>query len=149
MGEWSIRRELLIETPLDAVWTCVVTPALLSRWWCPPPSVEVMFEQREGSHYVEHYHDTVHAYDVDGTVVAYRPLQQLTIRRVTKGFPSPADLIDITLRDEDGHTRVVINHSFEHLSENRRKDMDEYFAGRWSSALQRLRRIAATTGERT
>lgn len=147
MGEWSIRRELLIEATLDAVWTCMVTPARFSRWWCPPPTVEVMFEQREGGHYEEHYRNAVYAYDVEGTVVAYVPQQRLAIRRVTKGSRSPADLIDITLRDEGGRTRVVIDHSFEHLPEDRRKDMYEFFADGWSSALQRLRDMATAVGE--
>lgn len=146
MSEWSIRRELSIEAAPDVVWACVGTPACLSRWWCPPPTVELMFEQREGGHYEEHYKDAEYAYDLEGTVVAYVPQRRLAIRRVTEGSPSPADLIDITLSDEGDRARVVIDHSFEHLPENRRKDMKEVFADRWSSALQRLRDMATAVG---
>lgn len=147
MSAWSIRRELLVHAPLDVVWGYVGTPSRLSGWWCPPPTVELIFEQRQGGRFEEHYRDAERAYDVKGTVVAYAPRQRLAVRRVTSGSPSPVDLIDITLRREGGHTRVILDHSFEHLPENRRKDMYDLFADRWSDALRRLRDMATKVRE--
>jgi uncharacterized protein YndB with AHSA1/START domain len=143
MGEWSIRREIVIDAPIDVVWEFVATPEQISRWWCAGLPVELVFEQREGSHFEEHYDDGELAYDIEGTVWAFKPAERLAIRRMTEGSAAPADLVDITLSKKDEGTRVVLDHSFENLPEDRRQDMEEFFAGGWTAALQTLREAVA------
>jgi uncharacterized protein YndB with AHSA1/START domain len=101
MGEWSIRREIVIDAPIDVVWEFVATPEQTSRWWCAGLPVELVFEQREGSRFEEHYDDGELAYDIEGTVWVFKPAERLAIRRVTEGSAAPADLVDITLSKKD------------------------------------------------
>lgn len=139
---WAIRREIAIEAPVDAVWAWVGTPERISRWWCPPPTVRLVFEPRAGGRFEEHYDDGSHSYRVKGTVVAFVPGRRLAIRRLTPGSPSPADRIEIALLEEGGRTKVVLEHSFENLPERRRKDMEGFYGEPWSDSLRRLRDLA-------
>lgn len=138
MRRWSIRREVSIKAPADVVWAYVGTPEGLREWWCPPPTVRFAFEPRQGSRFVEQYADGRFAYELEGTIVEYQPPRRFAVRRLTPGSPSPADLITITLTEEDGLTKVVVEHSFEHLPVSRRKETQEYFAEPWSNALRSL-----------
>lgn len=142
MRPWSIRREVWVGAPVDAVWAYLGTAEQLSRWWCPPPSVRLAFEPRAGGRFEEHYDDGRFAYHVEGTVTVYEPPRRLAIRRLTPGSPAPSDVIELTLIEEGSRTRVVLEHCFEDLPVDRRKDMEDYFADAWSEALRALRRLA-------
>lgn len=54
---WSFARSLVIKAVIAEVWEHVADPARLSRWWCPPPTVQIDFEPRVGSPYEERYED--------------------------------------------------------------------------------------------
>lgn len=146
MRDWSIRRQVTIAAPAEAVWAFVGAPERLSQWWCPPPAVCLAFEPRPGGRFEERYDDGRLAYRVDGTVLAYEPPRRWAVRRLTPGSPAPADVIEITLREEGGRTRVVLRHAFERLPPGRRRDMADYFARPWSEALRALRRLATAAG---
>jgi len=81
-------------------------------------------------------------------MLAYEPPRRWAVRRLTPGSPAPADVIEITLREEDRRTRVVLRHAFEGLPPDRRRDMAESFARPWSEALRALRRLATAAGQR-
>jgi aminodeoxyfutalosine deaminase len=137
-GQWRIRRELIIGAAPEVVWRFVATPALTSRWWCPPPTVTIGFEPREGGRYEERYRDDGDAYRVTGTVQAYLPWQRLAVRRETTGRFGPADLVDITLTGDRERTTVVIDHSFEQLPEHLRREAYGFYADGWSHSLRLL-----------
>ncbi len=142
MRPWSIRREVSVGAPADAVRAYPGTAEQLSRWWCPSPSVRLAFEPSTGGRFEEHYDDGRLAYHVEGTVTVYEPPRRLAIRRLTPGSPAPSDVIEFTLVEQGSRTRVVLEHCFEGLPVDRRKDMEEYFADAWSQALRALRRLA-------
>lgn len=104
MGMWGIRRQVSIAAPAAAVWEHVGVPEHLSRWWCPPPAVRLAFEPYPGDRFEERYDDGRLAYRVEGTVLAYEPPRRWAVRRPTPGSAAPADVIEITLR-EDRRTR--------------------------------------------
>lgn len=148
MGMWAIRRQVSIAAPAEAVWAYVGVPELLSRWWCPPPAVRLTFEPYPGGRFEERYDDGKLAYRVEGTVLAYEPPRRWAVRRLTPGSPAPADVIEITLREDGGRTRVVLRHAFGGLPPGRRRDMAEYFAQPWAEALRALRRLATAARRR-
>ena len=148
MGMWAIRRQVSIAAPAEAVWAYVGVPELLSRWWCPPPAVRLTFEPYPGGRFEERYDDGQLAYRVEGTMLAYEPPRRWAVRRLTPGSPAPADVIEITLREEGRRTRVVLRHAFEGLPPDRRRDMAESFARPWSDALRALRGLATVAGRR-
>ncbi|MBE3590574.1 MAG: SRPBCC domain-containing protein [Firmicutes bacterium] len=141
MRAWGIRRRVSIAAPAEAVWAYVGVPELLSRWWCPPPTVRLAFEPRPGGRFEERYDDGRLAYRVEGTVLAYEPPRRLAVRRFTPGSPAPADVVEITLHEEGGRTRVVVRHAFEGLPPDRRRDMVDCFARPWSLSLRALWRL--------
>jgi len=139
--EWSIRRQVSIAAPAEAVWPLVGLPEGLSRWWCPPPTVHLAFDPRPGGRFEERYDDGSLAYRVEGTIVAYEPPRRLAVRRLTPNSAAPADVVEITLREEGSRTRVILRHTFEGPPRERRRDMVDYFARPWSDALRALRRL--------
>ena len=73
MEEWSIRREVVIDAPVDDVWQHVVVPERISRWWCAGEPVRLAFGPQENGHFEEHYDDGSFAYDLTGRIEAVEP----------------------------------------------------------------------------
>jgi uncharacterized protein YndB with AHSA1/START domain len=124
----------------------VATPELVSRWWCPPPTVTIVFEPREGGSYLERYRDDGYAYETRGTVSAYQPPWRLAVRRETGGRFGPADLVEVALSAGAGHTTVVLDHSFPQLPAELRREAYAFYADDWSHSLALLRDLALTAG---
>jgi uncharacterized protein YndB with AHSA1/START domain len=140
MGEWSIRQELSIESPIDTVWAYIGLPGQYQRWCAPgAPECVITFDPLPGGAYREQYIDVDLHYDLDGTVIAFVPLQRMAFRRRTGGSLAPADLIDITLTPHGDRTMVTVDHSFEELPANRRQDAEVCYAAGWGEALRVLR----------
>lgn len=78
-GRWGFVSSLTIEATIETVWANVGDPDRLSQWWCPPPTVQVHFDQRVGGNYEERYRDSTSAYELSGKVL------YLSLRRYGAG----------------------------------------------------------------
>jgi uncharacterized protein YndB with AHSA1/START domain len=142
MSDWSIRTERSLAAPAEVVWRCVGTPELISRWWCPPPTVRIDLDPVTRV-FRERYDDGELRYAVVGSVVVYEPPSRLTVRRETPASAAPADRIAITLIPTVEGTQVLLEHSFEELPVDRRDEMVDFYADGWQQALSGLASIAA------
>ena len=142
MSDWSIRAERRVAARPEVVWRCVSTPRLLSRWWCPPPTVRIDLDPAKGA-FRERYDDGETRYEVVGSVVVYEPPSRLTVHRETPASAAPADRVAITVTPTAEATHVLLEHSFEGLPVDRRDEMADFYAEGWEQALSGLAAVAA------
>ncbi len=142
MSEWSIRVKRGVAASPEVVWRCVSTPELISRWWCPPPTVRIDLDPATGV-FRERYDDGETRYEVVGSVIDYEPPSQLTVRRETPGSATSADRIAITVTPMADASHVLLEHSFEDLPVDRRDEMVAFYADGWHQALAGLAALAA------
>ena len=137
---WSFARSLVIKAAIAEVWEHVADPARLSRWWCPPPTVQIDFEPRVGSPYEERYEDDSYEYVLTGGITAVDEMRGLVIRRRTNGRFGPTDRVAITLEPHGRDTKVTITHTFEDIPIDRRGEARDFFSDGWDFSLELLRR---------
>lgn len=138
---WCIQQAVIVDAAPEAVWQWIGTPARLSRWWCPLPTVRIRFEPTEDGHYQESYDDGDDRYDLTGTVIDYTPKERLTIERETSGRFGPTDRVSLSLSSTANGTRVVLVHTFKDLPATRQNDAETFFAEPWSESLLQLQRL--------
>ena len=137
---WSFARSLVIKAAIAEVWEHLADPARLSRWWCPPPTVQIDFEPRAGSHYEERYNDDSYDYVLTGEITAVDEMRHLVIRRRTNGRFGPTDRIEIVLEPHGRDTKVTITHTFVDIPVDRRGEARDFFSDGWDFSLELLRR---------
>ncbi|WP_240372793.1 SRPBCC family protein [Brevibacterium zhoupengii] len=142
---WGFARSLVIKAAVSKVWGHVADPARLSRWWCPPPTVQIDFEPRVGSPYEERYEDDSYDYVLTGEITAVEELRRLVIRRRTNGRFGPIDRVEIVLEPHSRDTKVTITHTFEDIPIDRRGEARDFFSDGWDFSLELLRRTILTT----
>lgn len=142
MVEWTIRRQRQVEASVKELWPWVADPERISRWWCPPPTVTLHFEQRSGGRFEERYRDEALSYEVSGQVLEWSPPHRVSFQRHTPEGPASSDVITVTLQPEGDRTWVVLEHSFPELPEERRRAVTEFYAGPWDEALELLAQLA-------
>ena len=145
--EWSLRRDLHVETTPDRVWPWLAVPENVSQWWCPPPTVTIDFEPTEGGHYRERYRDDETEYDIDGTIVGFVPARRFAVRRSTDDRFGDHDRIEITLAEADDGTRLTHEHAFPSLALDRRRDAEDFYSDGWAWSLDRFRSLVIEESE--
>lgn len=135
---WSIEKTMLIRASVAEVWPYLCEAKLLSRWWCPPPTVQITFDSHPGAVYSERYDDGTHSYAIDGDILELAPPRVLTIRRTTNGRFGDFDQVSINLGDRDSQTLVRLRHSFPDLPAHRRGEAYDFYADGWDFSLNLL-----------
>jgi uncharacterized protein YndB with AHSA1/START domain len=135
---WGIERTVLIRTSVAEVWRHIGDARLLSRWWCPPPTVQIAFDPHPGAAYSERYDDGAHSYAIVGDIVEFDPPRRLTIRRKTNGRFGDCDQVSIDLDDRGSQTLVRLRHSFADLPTRRRGEAHDFYADGWDFSLSLL-----------
>lgn len=135
---WGIEKSVLIKAPVVEVWPHIREADLLSRWWCPPPTVRIAFDPHRGAAYSERYDDGAHSYEVFGDIVECDPPRRLTIRRKTNGRFGHRDQVDISLGDRGSQTLVRLNQLFPDLPTHRRGEAYDFYADGWEFSLKLL-----------
>ncbi|GAA1536990.1 SRPBCC domain-containing protein [Brevibacterium picturae] len=138
--DWGFDRSLVIKAPAVQVWPHVADPIRLSRWWCPPPTVQIDFEPRVDSPYEEHYRDDSHEYVLTGEITVFDERCCIAILRRTNGRFGRSDSVEITLQPHGEDTKVVIVHRFDDIPFERRGEARDFFADGWDFSLELLRR---------
>lgn len=138
-GGWGIEKMLLIRASVAEVWPHLRDARLLSRWWCPPPTVQISFDPHRGAVYSERYDDGTHSYAIGGDIVEFDPPSRLTIRRKTNGRFGHCDQVSIELDDRDSRTLVRLRHSFPDIAAHRRGEAYDFYADGWDFSLSLLR----------
>lgn len=138
--DWGFDRSLVIKAPAAQVWPHVADPIRLSRWWCPPPTVQIDFEPRVGSPYEEHYSDRAYEYVLAGEITVFDERRCIAILRWTNGRFGRSDSVEITLQPHGEETRVTIVHCFDDIPIERRGEARDFFADGWDFSLELLRR---------
>lgn len=137
-GSWGIEKTVLIRASVTEVWPHIRDARLLSRWWCPPPTVRITFDPHPGAAYSERYDDGTHSYAIDGDILEFDPPRGVTIRRKTNGRFGDSDQVSINLGDQDSRTRVRLLHSFPDLPTHRRGEAYDFYADGWDFSLSLL-----------
>ncbi|WP_210604791.1 SRPBCC family protein [Brevibacterium oceani] len=137
-GSWAIERSVLINAPVAEVWPHIREARLLSRWWCPPPTVQITFDPHPGAVYSERYDDGTHSYAIDGDILEFDPPRRLTIRRTTNGRFGDSDQVSINLGERDSRTLIRLRHSFPDLPARRRGEAYDFYADGWDFSLSLL-----------
>lgn len=145
-GRWGFARSLTIEATIETVWANVCDPEQLSQWGCPPPTVQVQFDQRVGGDYKERYRNSTSAYELSGKVLELEAPCRLVIERSADGRFGSTDRISITLTSAGGVTTVKLLQTFDGLTPSCRDAAYDFFADGWSHSLQLLK--ALTTNDR-
>lgn len=140
-NDWSIRREQLIEAPAIPVWEWLANPVKVSQWWCPPPAVTVDFEPMRGGYYMEDYRDGDTEYHLTGTIIGFDPGRRFSVRRASAGRFGPEDVIEFELLGASGGTVVILEHSFPGLADERRAEVEDFYAAGWNWSLGKLREL--------
>jgi len=139
----QIEKEILIEAPIDIVWRVVTEPEHITRWFSSKAELEgrpggegrLSFEQGE-------------TYDLQ--VETFEPPHRFAYRWLhesgAKARPDNSMLVEFTLRDEAGKTRLrVVESGFDQVDwtdEAKSKYAEGHTAG-WKLILGRLRDYAA------
>lgn len=146
MDVWSIRKTVVVEAPAGAVWPWISDPALVSRWWCPPPTVSLHWEPREGGSFEERYQSPDFSYRVLGTVTEWSPQRGVAFQRVTDSRAGHQDVISIALHPRGGSTEVILEHAFPDLPEGEEGPAEAYYSDPWEDSLRRLARLVTGNG---
>ncbi|WP_166970162.1 SRPBCC family protein [Brevibacterium atlanticum] len=135
---WGIEKTVQINAPVTEVWPHIRDARLLSRWWCPPPTVRITFDPCLGAAYSERYDDGTHSYAIDGDILEVDPPRGLTIRRTTNGRFGDSDQVSINLGDRDSQTLVRLHHSFPDIPARRRGEAYDFYVDGWDFSLNLL-----------
>lgn len=122
----EVRRELVVEAPLERVWRAINEPDELVRWFPdkiaevdPRPGGAIRIEWQDGE------------FD-DGTVDVVEEPSRFAFRWHGAGFGSAETLVEFTLETVEGGTRVVVESGSSKVREQKRssawQDNDEGWA---------------------
>lgn len=134
-GGWGIEKTVLIRASVAEVWPHIRDARLLSRWWCPPPTVQISFDPHPGAAYSERYDDGTHSYSIGGDIVEFEPPRRLLIQRKTNGRFGDCDQVSIELDDRGSPALVRLRHLFEDLPTHRRGEAYDFYADGWDFSL--------------
>jgi uncharacterized protein YndB with AHSA1/START domain len=106
MPEDGIEREVVIDAPPEVVWDVVTRPEHIKRWFSP----EVELDLREGGKGVFFFPDGCHT--ITASVVRVDKPRAFAWRWLRPSATNPAELtstlVEFTLAEEDGGTRLVV-----------------------------------------
>jgi uncharacterized protein YndB with AHSA1/START domain len=145
----SIEREILIEAPVEVVWTVVTEPDQIAGWF----SDSVELDLRPGGEAVFHWRD--HESVVEGRVERVEPPHLFSFRWVVGGGGKldehNSTLVEFRLSAEGEGTRLtVVESGFHDLSapeDERNRHYDGHSRG-WELELGHLSRYVARAGGR-
>ena len=130
----EVRRELVVEAPLERVWRAITEADQLVRWF-PDKVAEV--DLRPGGAIRIEWHDG--EFD-DGAVQVVEEPSRFAFRWHGAGFDSPETLVEFTLEAVEGGTRVVVVESgFSKVREEKRSSAWRDNDGGWAKELSELK----------
>jgi uncharacterized protein YndB with AHSA1/START domain len=130
----EVRREVLIEAPLERVWRAITEANQLVRWF-PDKIAEV--DLRPGGAIRIEWRDG--EFD-DGTVEVVEEPSRVAFRWHGAGFDSPETLVEFMLEAVEGGTRVVVVESgFSKVREEKRTSVWHDNDGGWAKELGELK----------
>lgn len=140
-NEEPIRLERLLSAPVEDVFDAMTDPARMADWFSPIGRAEVEADPVVGGR--------LHVVMVDGGVRIEHDGEFLDLRRPTRlAFTwrsrytdDRATVVTVELSDEDGRTRLVLEHS------GLLPDARESHEGGWGGILDRLSTTVATAQE--
>jgi uncharacterized protein YndB with AHSA1/START domain len=139
--EEPIRLERLLSAPVEDVFDAMTDPARMADWFSPIGRAEVEADPVVGGR--------LHVVMVDGDVRFEHDGEFLDVRRPTRlAFTwrsrytdDRATVVKVELSDEDGKTRLVLEHQGLH------SDARASHEGGWGGILDRLSSAVATSRE--
>jgi uncharacterized protein YndB with AHSA1/START domain len=130
----EVRRELVVEAPLERVWRAIIEADELVRWFPdkiaevdPRPGGAIRIEWQDGE------------FD-DGSIVVVEEPSRFAFRWHGAGFDSPETRVEFTLEAVEGRTRVVVVESgFSRVPEEKRATAWQDNDGGWAKELGELK----------
>jgi uncharacterized protein YndB with AHSA1/START domain len=130
----EVRREVVVEAPIERVWRAITEPDQLVRWF-PDKIAEV--DLRPGGAMRIEWRDG--EFD-DGTVQVVEAPARFLFRWHGAGFDSPETSVEFTLEAVEGGTRVVVVESgFSRVREDKRESAWHDNDGGWAKELGELK----------
>lgn len=140
----SIEREIVIEAPLELVWSVVTEPEHVARWF----SDEAEIDLRPGGDGLVTWHHEAGGYRV--RIERVEPPHTFAYRWVRRPGVDPAEgnstLVEFSLRADGGHTRLrVVESGFASLDwpEDERAGYQAENVRGWAQELEELRAYAS------
>lgn len=141
----AIEREILIDAPVDVVWSVVTEPEQIRRWFADEAEIEL----RVGGSGQLKFRRSGDTYQLQ--VEAIEPPRRFAFRWVqpagTLVREGSSLLVEFTLHQEGGGTRLrVVESGFDSLdwSEAKKQQYADNHSRGWESLLTRLRDYAPT-----
>jgi uncharacterized protein YndB with AHSA1/START domain len=130
----EVRREVVVEAPLERVWRAISEADQLVRWF---PDKIAQIDLRPGGAIRIEWRDG--EFD-DGTVDAVEAPSRFVFRWHGAGFDSPETSVEFTLEAVEGGTRVVVVESgFSKVREEKRESAWHDNDGGWAKELGELK----------
>jgi uncharacterized protein YndB with AHSA1/START domain len=130
----EVRREVVVEAPLERVWRAISEADQLVRWF---PDKIAQIDLRPGGAMRIEWRDG--EFD-DGTVDAVEAPSRFVFRWHGAGFDSPETSVEFTLEAVEGGTRVVVVESgFSKVREEKRESAWHDNDGGWAKELGELK----------
>ncbi|HXJ48092.1 MAG TPA: SRPBCC domain-containing protein [Candidatus Acidoferrum sp.] len=141
----AIEREILIDAPVDVVWSVVTEPEQIRKWFADEAEIEL----RVGGSGQLKFKPSGDSYQLQVEVV--EPPRRFAFRWVqpagTVVAEGSAMLVEFTLHPEAGGTRLrVVESGFDTLdwSDAKKQQYADNHSRGWQSLLARLRNYAST-----
>ena len=130
-SDTTIVMERTIDAPIARVFAAWTDPALMSRWYCPNPNLQITVERdlRVGGDYTV----SMGPHDVLGRYTAIEEPTLLEFTWSWAGVHQASSLVRVELSEVAGGTRLVLTHS--DLADP--DDVRSHAEG-WVGCLQRL-----------
>jgi uncharacterized protein YndB with AHSA1/START domain len=142
-----LEREILIEAPLEVVWSVITEPEHISGWFGDTAEVEL----RPGGSLIFRWEERDHA--IHGRVERVEPPRFFSYRwfRDSDLDEANSTLVEFSLEADGNSTRLtVVETGFQHLAgtdEERQADADDHREG-WKEELDELREYARVSAKR-
>lgn len=148
MEPLTIRKEIVIDAPVERVWPYVGTQEGYRRWSCTVAEVhDVILEERAGGRYEERITVRGEEHHLLGEVLTHDPPHRLVLSfqsRRYDGTLRPPRTITITLSEQAGRTRVTVEETgFERLADEERERIFKSNEVGWTAAMEDLHALLA------